>query len=167
MLSGRPGPSIPSQRRSIGRNYDEGVAGGWSSLRPPDATLEPEDEGVHFRGTQRHPHYRPAENPQDVPRSLAESQRVHITRPRCAVSGHEAPGAGSHRRRSEAMRDVFRESPLARRDADELGDAAEIHQAAEDDQSHGGGRAREHAAEERSGAAGPRVEAFEAEFRRR
>ena len=49
-----------------------------------------------------------------------------------SVSRDQAPGAGSRRRRSQPLRHVLRESPLAGRHADQLGDAAEIHQAPED-----------------------------------
>ena len=35
------------------------AARGRHPFRPPDAALEPEDEAVHLRGTQRHPHHRP------------------------------------------------------------------------------------------------------------
>src|SRR3990172_5349902 len=41
---------------------DEVTPGGRRSLRPPDTPLEPEDEEVHLRGAQRHPHHRPAAN---------------------------------------------------------------------------------------------------------
>src|SRR5580658_5643987 len=59
MLSRQAGiPSIPSLRRQFGsRNYDERVAGGGSSLRPPDPALESENEGVYFRRAQRNPHH--------------------------------------------------------------------------------------------------------------
>src|SRR5215469_14984802 len=37
-------------RRYFGsRNHDEGASGGRSAFRSPDAALEPENEGVHFR----------------------------------------------------------------------------------------------------------------------
>src|SRR5215467_5360922 len=59
-----------SIRRKLGsRNHHERAAGGRSSLRSPDAPLESENEGIHFRRAQRHSHHRSAENPQDVSRS--------------------------------------------------------------------------------------------------
>jgi prolyl oligopeptidase len=45
------------RRNSGSRNHHEGAAGGRGSLRSPDASLEPQNEGIHFRGTQRHPHH--------------------------------------------------------------------------------------------------------------
>src|SRR5208283_1639416 len=63
------------RRNSGGRNHHEGAAGGRRSFRPPDASLEPQNEGIHFRGTQRHPYHRPAENPENVPRSQPLRQR--------------------------------------------------------------------------------------------
>src|SRR5208337_150972 len=42
------------RRNSGSRNYHEGAAGGWRSFWPPDAPLEPQNEGIHFRGTQWH-----------------------------------------------------------------------------------------------------------------
>src|SRR5260370_33514807 len=114
--------SYPTRRELGSRNYDERAAGGWSPLRPPDAALEPENEGVHFRRTQRHPHYRSPENPQDVPRSEPLRERTLRTRQKRSFCGHQTAGAGSGCRRGQALRRVFREPPLAGRNADELGD---------------------------------------------
>ena len=44
---------------------------------------------------------------------------------------NQAPGSGSSRRRSESLRNVLCESPLAGRHAHQLGHAAKIHQAPE------------------------------------
>ena len=38
----------------------QGAAGGRSSLRPPDAALEPEHAPLHLRRARRDPHHRPA-----------------------------------------------------------------------------------------------------------
>src|SRR5437868_5520714 len=47
-----------TQRRfSFGFGYDERIAGGWRTLRPPGQALESENEGIHFRRAQRHLHY--------------------------------------------------------------------------------------------------------------
>jgi len=128
--------SYPIRRKLGSRNYHERVAGGRSSLRSPDAAMEPENEGVHFRRTQRHPHYRSSENPQNVPRSEPLRERTRRARQGRSVRGHQTPGAGSGRRRVQTLRCVFREPPVAGRHADELGDAAEIHQAAEAAEGH-------------------------------
>src|SRR6266852_2389576 len=122
--------------------------------------MEPENEGVYFRRTQRHPHYRSSENPQDVPRSEPLRERTFRTRPNGFIRGHQTAGPGSGRRRGQALRSVFREPPLAGRDADELGDATEVHQAAEAAEGHERRWAHERAVQERTSAAGPRDEAL-------
>ena len=48
-----------------------------------------------------------------------------------AVRRHQAPGAGRDRRRSEALPDVLRQPALAGRPAHQLGDGAEVDEAAE------------------------------------
>jgi hypothetical protein len=41
----------PTSKKEItfGFGYDERIAGGWRTFRPPGKALEPEDEGIHFR----------------------------------------------------------------------------------------------------------------------
>ena len=41
----------------LAATVDEGSARGWRSFRPPDQAVEPEDEGIHLRRTQRHLHH--------------------------------------------------------------------------------------------------------------
>src|SRR3981081_4052179 len=50
--------------------------------------------------------------------------------------GELTPQGSNGRRRGQALRRVFREPPVAGRNADELGDAAEVHQAAEAAEGH-------------------------------
>src|ERR1700730_5042060 len=59
--------SYLTRRDSGSRNYNEGVVGGRSTFRPPDAALESQDEGIHLWRAQRDTHHRPAEDPEDVP----------------------------------------------------------------------------------------------------
>ena len=66
-----------------------------------------------------------------------------------------------------ALRHVFRQSPMAGRNADQLGHAAEIHQAAEDAQGHDRGWTHGAAIEKGSRQAGARVEAPATELGRR
>src|SRR4029077_11720578 len=47
--------SLYSRRYFGSRNYDEGASGGRRSLRPSDAPLESEDEGIYLRRTKRYP----------------------------------------------------------------------------------------------------------------
>jgi small subunit ribosomal protein S9 len=46
-----------TRRRVFGRDCHEGSTRGWRSFRPPDQAVEPEDEGIHLRRTQRHLHH--------------------------------------------------------------------------------------------------------------
>ena len=59
-----------------------------------------------------------------------------------AVRRHQAPGAGSHRRRGQALPDVLREPALAGRPAHQHDHGAEVDQAPEGTGSHGVGRRR-------------------------
>src|ERR1043165_823916 len=60
-----------TRESEFGNRYDERIAGGRCSLRPPGPSLEPEDEGIHLWRAQRHLHYRSAKNPEDVSRSTS------------------------------------------------------------------------------------------------
>src|ERR1700730_2615822 len=121
--------SYLTRRDSGSRNYHEGVVGGRSTFRPPDAALESQDEGIHLWRAQRDTHHRPAEDAEDVPGSKPVRRRNYFAWANRVVCGNQATGAGSDCRRSETLRRIFRESPLAGRNADQLVDAAEIDQA--------------------------------------
>ena len=56
----------------VGSRLHEGAAGGWSSLRPSDTSLEPEDEAFHLHRAWRHLHHRPAAD-------AAARRRMHTT----------------------------------------------------------------------------------------
>src|ERR1700760_4362232 len=87
---------IQSKRRFFGsRNNHEGVAGGWSSLWPPDPPLEPEDEGIHLRRAQWNPHYRFAKDIEDVSRRQPVLERVDRARPDGPLCRNQAAGARS------------------------------------------------------------------------
>ncbi len=104
----------------VGSRLHEGAAGGWSSLRPPDATLEPEDEAFHLHRAWRHLHHRPAEDAAaraGSPRLRAQHRRAWRHDP---VRRHEEAGAARDSRRGHARRHAVRLEPLARRPAHEL-----------------------------------------------
>src|SRR5207302_11262357 len=57
-----------TKEKQFGYGYDERIAGGRCSLRPPGAPLESDNEGIHFWRAERHIHYRSAKNAEDVSR---------------------------------------------------------------------------------------------------
>src|SRR5882724_9241655 len=125
--------------------------------------MESEDEGIYLRRTEWHSHYRSSEDAEDVPRSEPLRKRNFRARPNGFVRRHQATGSRSSRRRSQALRRILRESPLAGRHLDQLGDATEIDQALEAAESHGRRRSYGRAFQERKGAARARDEAPEPE----
>src|SRR6266699_1691805 len=64
--------------RTIGRDRDKGSTGGGGTLRPPDQTVEPEDEGIHLRRTQRHLHHRSEQNTATVSRSRGVHHQARL-----------------------------------------------------------------------------------------
>ena len=73
------------------RDRDERPAGGRRPLRTPDQALEPEDEALHLRRTQRHLHPRPRPHRQALPRS--RGVRHATSPPRAARCCSSAPSA--------------------------------------------------------------------------
>ena len=72
-------------------------------LRSPDQALEPEDEPVHLRRAQRHPHHRPATRPRSC--SSAPTTSSPTSSPAAATCCSSAPSARprrSSRRRPRA-----------------------------------------------------------------
>ena len=147
-------------RRYFACNLNEGIARSWRSLRAPDQALESEDERIHLRRTQRHLHHRSSEDAEDVQGRRPVCRRNGRTGQECALRGHQASGAGSHRRRGQPLPDVLRQPALAGRPADQHADGAEIHQAPQGTGSHGfGGRRLCRPSQEGSHPAGARAQA--------
>src|SRR5207245_4737155 len=111
-----------TKEQQFGYGYDERVAGGRCSLRPPGASLEPENEGIHFRRAQRHLHYRSAKNAEDVSRSASGRVKYGCRRSRqnSALRRYQAPGPGCSTRGGRTLWTVLRESALAGRPAPQL-----------------------------------------------
>ena len=87
----------------LDRDRDEGSAGGRRALRPPDEALEPEDEGVHLRRTQRHLHPRPRQDGQAVPRGRRVRQPASPPK-----AGRSCSSAPSGRRRTSIAEEAQR-----------------------------------------------------------
>src|SRR5579864_125464 len=68
----------PQPRSYIGKHHYERTARSWRSLWASDQALESEDEGVYLRRAQRHLHYRPAKDPEDVQRGVQVRHRPHL-----------------------------------------------------------------------------------------
>src|SRR5207244_11952043 len=117
--------------------------GGRRSLRPPDATLESQDAPLHLHGAGRYLHHRP---PADLA-AAGRSARLR-TEPRrawwlSALRRYEEAEPDRGRGAGEARRHALRQSPLARRAADELADDLGPHRSsARVAASEGGGTAR-------------------------
>ncbi len=142
--SGRSPQAVPVQQavttdgwRTLGPTRDEGPARGRCALRSPDEALEPEDEAVYLRRTQRHLHSRPRQDGQAVPRGGGLRSSARRRRQDHPVRRHQAAGAGRHRRRSRALRDVLRQRALAGRPADQLLHHPAQHRASPRSRSHG------------------------------
>jgi hypothetical protein len=58
--------------------HDAAASGGWRPLRSPDQALEPQDEALHLRGPQRHPHHRPAAHRAAVQPRLQLHRQHHL-----------------------------------------------------------------------------------------
>jgi len=97
--------------------------------------MEPENEGVHF-GERNGIHIIDLQKTLKMFREASRfvSELPGKAGPFCSW----APNARRRKRspKSQTLRCVFREPPVAGRHADELGDAAEIHQAAEAAEGH-------------------------------
>ncbi len=96
-----------STRRHFAINFHEGIARSGRSLRAPDQALESKDEGIHLWRTQRDLHHRSPEDPEAVQGRHALCGRDGRARQDGAVRRNQAPGAGSHRRRSHALQQYY------------------------------------------------------------
>ena len=104
----------------VGSRLHEGATGGWSSLRPSDTSLEPEDEAFHLHRARRHLHHRPAAD------AAARRGRIRLCTEHRRARGHDPlrrhqeAGPGRRPHRGRARRHAVRLEPLARRPAHEL-----------------------------------------------
>ena len=164
-----PVPSRPAGARQpkttskgagpVGSRLHEGASGGWSSLRPPDPPLEPEDEALHLHRARRHLHHRPAADAaarRGSARLRAQHRRARRHDP---LRRHEEAGSGCGSHRGRARRHAVRVEPLAGRPAHQLAhdlrpdrvpprppppeDGRPARAAARKGADHDGGRARE------------------------
>ena len=119
---------------------DAPAAGGRCPLRAPDSPLEPQDEALHLRRAQRHPHHRPGADGQPPgcrARLRDGDRRQRRLRP---LRGHQEAGPGARRRGSRPGRDALRQPPLAGRHAHQLRDHPQAHRPARPDRGHAGQR---------------------------
>ena len=122
----RPVPRAPAGRCTATRRSHHGVvqharaAGGRSPLRPPDATLEPQDAPLHLHRARWDLHHRPpadagaAAGGHDFARNVAERNGTVL------FVGTKKQAQDAISERGGARRHAVREPPLARRPAHEL-----------------------------------------------
>ena len=109
-------------------------------LQPPDAhRWNPKMERYIFEFAVQHSHHRPvADDAAATPGAGQGARSRRVGRPR-AVRRHQAPGLGAGGDGGQTLRAILRQSPLARRHADQLAHHFGVHRPA----SRTGGRAGE------------------------
>src|SRR5665213_3721836 len=102
------------------RRYDARTSGSRSPLRPPNPSLESEDETVHLPGAQRDLHHRSrahrpktARNVRRDPADVARGESHPLRR-------YQEAGSGSGSRRGRPRRNLFHQPALAGRNAHQL-----------------------------------------------
>src|SRR5262245_8311992 len=76
------------------RLFDAPATRGWRSFRPSIPSLEPEDEGLHLRRPQQHPHHRPRPDRADAASRACGRERYRFQGRAHPVRRHQAAGPG-------------------------------------------------------------------------
>ncbi len=134
---------------------DAPAAGGRCPLRAPDSPLEPQDEALHLRRAQRHPHHRPGPDGQPAGRRARLRDRHRRQRRLRPLRGHQEAGPGARRRGGHPRRDALRQPPLAGRHAHQLRDHPQAHRSARPARGPAGQRRPRPAAPRRRPPASP------------
>ena len=121
-----PGPRIaPKADKRPTREHDvrtrtQGPAAGGTSLRPPDAALEPAHAPLHPRRARWDPHHRPAADRGAAARGAQLRRRARRPGRQRPLRRHQEAGARLGPVVGRALRDAVRQPALARRAADQL-----------------------------------------------
>src|SRR5665213_3822972 len=94
------------------RRYDARTSGSRSPLRPPNPSLESEDETVHLPGAQRDLHYRSRAYGSEAPRNLRRDPADVARGESNSFRRHQEASPRSGARGSRARRDLLHQPAL-------------------------------------------------------